>query len=244
MTSSKPLLPALLFLAASLCCLTAQGAGKDAELLDAIQKLRGAGSYTWHTELRITPGVAVPVVIDGSYNSSQGLYVKVTAEKHSVELAARSGVVVAKSDGEWRLVKKFTRSDVDHSMIRGLADMKLPHIDLAEVQSAWRSGRNKTAGLFEGQLGLNAARKLANLLLQQAGTRLDGLSVNTSNAAISLSGGVPDQLVISTQFSGAQGLLSSTTVQVVQTTQFTKVGATEVQIPLEAEAVIVAAQIR
>lgn len=241
---SKRLFPALLCVALSFLALPARAA-KDMELLAAIQKLREAGSYTWHTELRITPGVAAPVMIDGSYNSSQGLYVKVTAEKHSVELAARSGVVVARSDGEWRVVKKFSRSDLDHTMIRGLADMKLPHIDLAEIQSSWRSGRSKTAGLFEGQVGLNAARKLAGLLLQQAGTRLGGLSVDTSNASITLSGGLPELVTMSSRFSGSQGPLAGMqNVQVVQTTQFTKVGATEVQIPREAEALILATLIR
>jgi hypothetical protein len=220
-------------------------AAKDTELLEAIQKLKDAGSYTWRTELRISPGPTAPMVTEGWYSATQGLYVKVRSEKHSVELAVRSGVVVARTGDEWRPVKKFTRSDLDHSMIRGLADLKLPHLDLAQIQDSWRSSRKNTADQFGGQVGLNAARKLVDLLIQQAGARLGNHSIAQSNASVILSGGLPSRYVLESRFSGPPGLLSSGQgMQVVLITQFSNVGSTTVTLPTAAEAAIIAEQTR
>jgi hypothetical protein len=153
--------------------------------------------------------------------------------------------VVARTGDEWRPVKKFTRSDIDHSMIRGLGSLQLPHLDLAQVQDDWRPSRKNTADYFQGQMGLNAARKLVGLFVQQAGARLGGFSISQSNATITLSGGVPSRLVLESGFSGSGVLLSAGQgVQVVVITQFSNVGSTTVAMPAEAEAAIVNAQIR
>jgi hypothetical protein len=220
-------------------------AAKDVELLEAIQKLKDAGSYTWRTESLITPGSATPVVTEGWHNVAQGLYVKVTSEKHTVELAARSGVVVASTGEEWRPVKKFTRSDLDHSMIRSLADLKLPHVDLAQLQNAWRPSRKNTADFFEGEVGLNAAPKIVGILIQQAGNRLDGVSLSQINATVTLSGGLPSQWVLESRFSSPQGLLSSRQgARMALRTQFSNIGSTTVNMPAAAEAAIIAVKTR
>ena len=220
-------------------------AAKDVELLEAIQKLKDAGSYTWRTESLITPGSATPVVTEGWHNVAQGLYVKVTSEKHTVELAARSGVVVASTGEEWRPVKKFTRSDLDHSMIRSLADLKLPHLELAQVQDAWTPSRKNTADFFEGEVGLKAAPKILGILTRQAGNPLDGFSISQSNATITLSGGLPLRWVLESRFSSPHGLLSSRQgAKMVLLTQFSNIGSTTVNMPAAAEAAIIAVKTR
>lgn len=219
---------------------------KETNLLAAIRKLRDAGSYSWHTDLVTNPVGKGTVVVDGHYNSTQGLYVKIVMEKYTAELAARSGVVVARTgEDEWKPVKKFTRSDMDHSMVRGLAAMKPPHVDLETVQGSWRAGRKNTPDFFEGQLGLNTANKLADVLIDQAGGYLRGLGITKSTAAISLLSGLPDRLIIQTLLSGSGGLLSpGAAAEVTQNTQFSKIGATTVEIPKQAEAAILAVQLR
>lgn len=222
--------------------LVAHARAKDEALLAAIEKLKQAGSYTWRTEVVLTPGV--PAIMEGRFSSVQGLHLKITAGKNTVELAARSGVVVAKTDDEWKPVKKFTRSDIDHTMVRELRDFKLPHLDLARVQGAWRAGRKNTAEHFEGQVSLGEARKLLSTSIRQAGAlQVASLSPDFCNAVVHIVGGLPDRLIIQSKLSGSQGILATQSLQLLVSTRFSNIGSTQVQLPPEAEAAILAAKL-
>lgn len=234
----------LLFLVSASTCLTA--ASKNAELEEAIEKLKKAGSYTWRTDLRIGSGAAPDALIEGVYNSTQGLYIKATAGKLAVELAARGDQIVAKTDGEWKPVKKFTRSDIDHSMIKELQKLSLPHHTLEQLPAGWRSGRKNTADYFEGQPSLSNARKEAASFLRQGGAlQLATMGVSLCKAVITLSQGLPSRLVVEFDLSGAPSLLGGRSgVSVSSSTLITEVGKTQVTFPPEAEAALLAAAIK
>lgn len=225
---------------------TTEVIAKDEELLKAIQKLKDAGSYTWRSELNLTPGLTAPAIIEGKYNATQGVYVKVTSGKYSAELAMRGKSIVAKTDQEWKPVKKFTRSDIDHSMVRALRDIAPPHLELPAVQDTWRSSRKNTPTLFEGQMNLGTARKMVSSAIQQSGAiQLGSLNCDICKAAITLSNGLPERMILEAQLSGGSGFLSrGTNARLSQMTQLTDVGSTSIQLPPEAEAALVAEMLK
>ncbi len=207
----------------------------------AVKRLAESGSYEWKSDLQLPTGQKQAVVIEGRYNFSQGVHVKLNMGEKTLEVAARDGVIVASIGEEWKPANKFTRSDPIHTALRGLIDFALPHHTLETIVSKWRNVKEQDDGSFQGNADFKAANEVLATVLMQ-GSQSSGAKSASLRATVWLETGLPQKYLL--EFSASKGgsILGGQGIKVNALTTLANIGSTTVMLPPEAEAALQAAK--
>ncbi len=225
---------------AAVCFLSSAALAADDAVEQAVKRLAESGGYEWKSNLILPGGPKKAVAIEGRYNLTQGVHLKLTVEGQTVEVAARDNVLVASAGDEWKPAKKFTRSDKIHTALRGLIGFILPHHELESIVSNWRNVRKQDDGSYQGTADLSSARKLLEPLLKQGAQSFSAGNASLK-ASVWLEAGLPVKCQLEFSFSGS-GLLRSQSTQLIVLTTLSNIGSTSVTMPPEAELALQAAK--
>jgi hypothetical protein len=242
MKPMKLILKLLCLAAPTLACSSALAADDEVEM--AVKRLAESGSYEWKSDLHLPGGQKQAVSIEGRYNFSQGVHLKLQLGEKALEVASRDGVVVASTGEEWKPAKKFTRSDTIQSALRSLIEFTLPHHQLESIVDKWRNVKKQDDGSYQGTADVTSAKKMLTSMLKQGGQIGNANSAESASlkATLWLEGGLPVKSLLEFQGSGGGGIRAGQDMKASVLTTFSNIGNTTVKLPPEAEAAILAAK--